>query len=137
MNTQKTLNRSLKFIAKIILGFIVGMSFGFGVGKFIKTGHRLTSSIEQEIQEHCDCESVEKIATVGFQFSKDDGVTNRAISFILKNCKYNGSAKEEAKRINDFLKVAVDNYEAIDLLELSFSSEEDLDLVKIKNGTVL
>lgn len=115
MNTQKTLNRSLKFIAKVILGFIVGISFGFGVGKFIKTDNRLTSSIEKAIQQNCDCELVEKnISTVGFQF-----------------------AKEETKCNNEFLKVAVDKYEVINLFELSSNPEGHLELVKIKNGTIL
>lgn len=138
MKTKNTQNRKRKLVIKLILGFIIGISFGFGVGKFIKTDNRLTSSIEKAIQQNCDCESVEKdISTVGIQFSKEDGLTNQTASFILKNCKYEDSAKEEAKRINEFLKVAVDNYEAIDLLELSFNSEENLEIVKIKNGTIL
>ena len=138
MNTQKTVNRSLKFIAKVILGFIVGISFGFGVGKFIKTDNRLTSSIEKTIQQNCDCELVEKdISSSGIQFSKKDGVSNKTASFILKNCKYEGSAIEEAQKLNEHLKASVEDYDSMDLIELSFQSNKDREIVKIKNGFVL
>lgn len=138
MKTQNKQNRSLKLIAKVILGFIVGISFGFGVGKFIKTDNRLTSSIEKTIQQNCDCELVEKdISSSGIQFSKKDGVSNKTASFILKNCKYEGSEIEEAQKLNEHLKASVENYEAMDLIELSFQSNKDREVVKIKNGFIL
>ncbi|WP_026451217.1 hypothetical protein [Aequorivita capsosiphonis] len=120
MNTQKTLNRKRKLIVKVILGFIIGISFGFGITKMIKSDTRLTSSIKQSIQENCDCESVNKnISSIGLQFSKD-GITNKTVSFVLKNCKYEVSAAEEAKKINEHLKATIPNYETIDIIELSF-----------------
>lgn len=138
MNTQNTQNRKRRLIVKTILGFIIGISFGFGMGKFIKTDNRLTSSIQSTIQENCDCEVVEKdISTAGIQFSKENGITNKTASFALKNCKYEGTASEEARKINERLKATVEEYEKMDLIEISFQSNEDREVVKIKNGTVL
>lgn len=95
MKTQKNQNRKSKLIVKVILGFIIGISFGFGVTKMIKSDIRLSSSIKQSIQENCDCESVNKnTSMIGIQFSKEDDVTNKAASYVLKNCKYNGTAIE-------------------------------------------
>ncbi|MGO3182462.1 MAG: hypothetical protein ACTIJ9_06480 [Aequorivita sp.] len=138
MKTQKNQNRKRNLITKVILGFIIGISFGFGVTKMIKSDNRLNASIKQSIQENCDCESVDKnISTVGIQFSKEDGFSNQTTSYVLKNCKYKGSAIEEAKRINKELKASVENYESVDIIELTFKSTGEKDLVKIKNGVVL
>lgn len=104
----------------------------------IKSDKRLTSSIENTIQQNCNCESVDKnISSLGIQFSKEDGIANVSGSYILKNCKYEGSAMEEAHRINENLKAAFENYESVDLIELSFQSNGKKELVKIKNGIVL
>ena len=138
MKTQNKEIHTGRLVIKVILGFVVGISLGYGITKLVKSDNRLTASIEKTIQQNCDCESVEKnISSRGIQFSKVDGISNQTASFILKNCKYEISAKEEAKRINEHLKASVDNYEAIDLIELSFNSEEHLELVKIKNGIIL
>ncbi len=138
MKTQNKKNRISKIVLKVILGFAVGITLGYGITKLVKSDNRLTASIEKTIQQNCDCESVEKnISSRGIQFSKVDAISYQTASFILKNCKYEISAKEEAKRINQHLKASVNSYEAIDLIELSFNSEEHLELVKIKNGTIL
>lgn len=60
MKTQNTQNRKPKLVVKVVLGFIIGISFGFGIGKFIKTDNRLISSIKHTLQENCECEVVEK-----------------------------------------------------------------------------
>lgn len=137
MKIQNTQNRKRKPIVKVILGFIIGISFGFGVGKFIKSDIRLSNSIKQTIQENCDCESVDiNISTIGLQFSKEDGITNQTVSYILKNCEYEGSAIEEAERINDYLKASVKNYNSVDVIEFTFQSNGENELVKIKNGII-
>lgn len=138
MKAQNTQNRKRRLIVKTILGFIIGLSFGYGIGKFIKTDNRLTSSIKHTIQENCECEVVERnMSATGIQFSKTNGITNKTASFALKNCKYEGTASEEARKINERLKATVEDYEEMDFIELSFHSNEDREVVKIKNGTVL
>lgn len=137
MKAQKSQNRKRNLIVKGILAFLIGISFGFGVTKLIKSDNRLTSSIKQTIQQNCDCELVEKnISTVGFQFSKEDEITNQTPSYILENCKYKGSAIEEAKRINAHLKATIENYGSVDIIELTFQSKGAEELVKIKGGTI-
>jgi len=138
MTTQKNQNRKRKRIVKVILGFIIGVSFGFGITQMIKSDKRLTFSIEKTIEENCNCESVAKnIFTVGIQFSKEDGITNKTASYTLKNCKYKGSAIEEASRINKGLKASVKNYESVNIIELRFKSYGQEDLVKIKDGSII
>lgn len=123
---MKTKNKEIhigKLILKVVLGFAIGISIGYGITKFFKSSNRLTASIEKTIQQNYDCESVEKnVSTAGIQFSKEDGLTNLRTSFSLKNCKYKGSAIEEAKRINEYLKRSVENYESIAVLELTFKT---------------
>lgn len=131
MKTQNKENHTVILILKVIFGFAVGIAIGFLITKSLKYNNRITSSIEKTIQQHCACESVEKnISAIGFQFSKEDGVTNQTASFTLNNCKYNYSAKDEAKRINEYLKVAVGDYQSLDLIELSFISEAENELFK-------
>lgn len=138
MKTLKNPKRKRKLIVKVILGFIIGISFGFGITKMIKSDNRLTTSIKQSIQKNCDCESVNNnISTVGIQFSKEDGISNQTTSYVLKDCKYEGSAIEEADRINEHLKESVENYDSVDIIELTFQSNGENELVKIKNGTII
>ena len=138
MKAEKNQNRKRNLIVKVILVFIVGISFGFGIGKMIKSDKRLTTSIEKTIQENCDCESVEKvISSVGIQFSKKDGASNQTASFTLTNCNYESFAMEEAQRINEHLKASVENYASVDIVELTFDSNGEKEIVKIKNGIIL
>lgn len=137
MNKQNTQNRKRNLIIKVILGFIIGISFGFGVGKIIKSDNRLISSIEETIKQNCDCESVEKdISSIGIHFSKEDGISNQTASFTLTNCEYKSTVMEEAQRINEHLNKAVENYDSIDLIELTFESRGETELVQIKNGII-
>lgn len=112
MKTQKTLNRGLKLIVKLCLGFIIGISFGFGVGKFIKEEKQIPSSIENTIQQNNNLESLEKhISTVG----------------IL----------EEAKRINDSLKIVFDNYEEEDIMVIKTKTTGKTELLNLRDGNIL
>ncbi|HLW32571.1 MAG TPA: hypothetical protein VKX40_09950 [Aequorivita sp.] len=51
MKTQNTQNRKRKLVIKLILGFIIGISFGFGLGKLVKVNLKSTASIEKSIQQ--------------------------------------------------------------------------------------
>ncbi|SRX52729.1 hypothetical protein [Aequorivita sp. CIP111184] len=138
MKSQKNQKRNHKLIVKIILGFIIGISFGFGVGKFFKSEKKLTSSIEKTIQQNCQCESItSNFGAVGIQFSKEDGFSNKKLSFTLINCDYYSSEKEEATRLNEILKQEVENYASVDFISFQFKSEEKNEIVKIKNGSIL
>ncbi len=61
----------------------------------------------------------------------------RSASYVLKNCKYDSSAIEEAKRIKEHLKPSDENYASADILELTFDSNGEHETVKIKNGIIL
>lgn len=138
MKTQNNQNRKRNLVVKVILGFIIGISLGFGITKVIKSDKRLTTSIEKTIQEYCDCESVHKnISAVGIQLSKENGFSNQTASFTLINCKYENSTIKEAERINEHLKTNVEDYVSVDIVELTFQSNGEEESVKIKNGTIL
>lgn len=139
MKTQnEKKNKPSQLFLKLIIGAIIGISFGFGIGKMVKSNYGLTTAIEKALQENCDCELVYKdISTVGIQFSKEDGFTNQKASYVLKNCNYKGSAMEEALRIDEHLKASVENYDSVDVIELIFHSDGEKELVKIKDGSIL
>lgn len=139
MKTQnEKKNPHLQLILKLILGAAIGFFLGFGGVKMVKAHFKSTSAIEQTIKDNCNCESVSKEhAFVGIQFSKEDGFTEQKASYILKNCEYEGSATQETQRLNEHLQVSVENYESLDLIELSFQSNYKNELVKIKHGKIL
>ena len=112
MKTQNTPNRKRKLIVKVILGFIIGISFGFGAGKLIKEDNRTTSSIEKTIQQNNNFESVEK---------------HISATEIL----------EEAKRINDSLKITFDNYEQEDIIVIKTKAIGKTELFKSWDGNNL
>ena len=71
-----------RFILKILLGFIIGISFAFGMGNMIKRNSNLRDSIEKTLQQNCNCESVTlDDSAVGIQFNKVDGVSNSTFHF--------------------------------------------------------
>ena len=138
MRTSKNNNRNRNLVLKVILGFIIGISFGFGVAKLIKSESRLTSSIEQSIRKNCDCESVRsEFSAVGLQFSKEDGINNRALEITLENCTVNTKIEKEAARLHEVLKMEVDNYADVDLLILHFQNTNKSETVKIKQGEII
>lgn len=138
MKTQNTKNRKRKLIVKVVLAFIIGISFGFGVGKFLKSDTRLTSSIQKTLKQNCKCESVTmEERAVGVQFNKDDGFSNSKLNFTLKNCDYNSSAETEAQRLNTILKKEVENYESIDFISFYFKNEDKTEIIKINNGKII
>lgn len=139
MKTQnEKKNPYLQLILKLILGALIGFFLGIGGVKLVKANFRSTSAVEQTIKDNCNCESVSKEhAFVGIQFSKEDGITAEKVSYVLKNCEYDGSATQEAQRLNEHLQVSVENYESLDLIELSFQSNYKRELVKIKHGKIL
>lgn len=138
MKTQSKQKSKSKLILKLILGFIIGISFGFGIGKMVKGNSKVTSAIEKSIQKNCDCESVKSdFSAVGFQFSKENGLSTEQLNLTLKNCDYKFSAKTEARRLNNLLKAEVENYSSIDIIELVFQSKAEKELVTIKDGKIL
>ncbi|WP_034893527.1 hypothetical protein [Gillisia sp. Hel_I_29] len=138
MKTSKSNNRNRNLVLKVILGFIIGISFGFGVAKLIKSESRLTSSIEKSIRKNCDCESVRsEFSAVGLQFSKEDGINNRALEITLENCTVNTKIEKEAARLHEVLKMEVDNYADVDLLILHFQNTNKSETVKIKQGEII
>lgn len=132
LGKQKNKNR---FILKILLGFIIGISFAFGMGNMIKRNSNLRDSIEKTLQQNCNCESVTlDDSAVGIQFNKVDGVSNSTFHFTLKNSEYSTSSKVEANRLNTILKKEVENYETVDFISFHFKTKNKIESVKIKNN---
>ena len=136
---MKTQNKKKKthLVFKLILGAIIGASFGFGVGKMVKSNHIITKNIEQTLNQHCDCESItSNFGAIGIQFSKEDGFSNERLNFTLKNCKSNSSIEEEAVKLSQVLERNVKDFDQIDLLTLHFVSEENSEIIKIRKGEI-
>ena len=131
-------NKGKQFVLKILIGAVIGLSFGFGVGKMIKTNDRLVTSIKKNLQQNCNCESVEASwSAVGIQFNKEDGFSNKRLSFTLENCKTNFLTKEESIQLNKVLVKEVENYNNIDVLNLEFVSENNSENLKIRKGEIV
>lgn len=139
---MKTQNN--KLAKRIIIGFVIAfvacisIPFGFGMYSGVKLHTGVTGSLEKAIDRNCQCEEVQfNLSAHGLQFSKEDGVTNQKASYILKGCHFKGTVKEEATRINSYLKRTVTGYETMDLIELTFQSAGTTETVKIKGGNII
>jgi|GEM_PF-1307896 len=136
--------RDNKFVKRITIALAIAfvacisIPFGFGMYSGIKLHTGVTGKIEKAIEKNCICEEVSfDLSAHGIQFNKEDGFTNQKASYALKACDFEGSIKDEATRINDYLKNTVAGYETIDLLELTFQTEATSETVKIKEGDIL
>lgn len=106
MKVQNELKRKKRLILKITLGLIIGISFGFGIGKMVKSNKSLVNSVEKSLQQNCNCEDViAENRAIGIQFNKLDGFSNSKIDFTLKDCSYSSSAEQEANRLNNILDI--------------------------------
>jgi len=135
-NEQRS--KAIQFGLKMLIGAIIGLSFGFGVGKMVKSNDGLVTSIEKNLQQNCNCKSVEASwSAVGIQFSKEDGFSNSRIEFTLENSMLTTSAEKEAMRLHTILKKNVDHYDSVDLIIFNFKSGEKYKTVKIKEGCIV
>ncbi len=142
---MKTKNN--KILKRLLIAFVIAfvailsIPFGFGMYSSIKLHTGVTGKIEKAIDNSCQCKEVLfDLSAHGLQYSKEDGFTNQKASYVLKGSDFQGTAKEEASRINDFLKSTVAGYETLEFIELTFQfdeTEETAETVKIKDGNIL
>lgn len=138
MKIQNEKKRKKGLVLKIILGFIIGISFGFGIGKMFKSNGSLVNSIEKSLQQNCNCESaIVEDRAIGIQFNKLDGFSNSKLGITLINPSYSSSAEKEANRLNRILKKDVENYNSIDFVTFYIKSDDTTKTVKIKDGNIL
>ncbi|MAZ72058.1 MAG: hypothetical protein CMC70_02825 [Flavobacteriaceae bacterium] len=139
MRTQTNKIAKIAIITFVIaLVAFISIPFGFGMYTGIKLHTGVTGKIEKALNNTCQCQQVQfDVSAHGLHFSKEDGLTNQKISYVLKNCDYDGTATEEAARINKHLKNTVAGYKTIDLIEFTFQSANKNETVKIKNGNLL
>ena len=116
----------------------IGLVFGYGVAQGISANNKLVNTIETKLQKNCNCEIVNSdVSAIGIQFSIEDGFRNSEASYILANCKFSTSLKNEATRLNNILKEDVKNYESLDLISFQFKSSDDIQTVKFKEGKLI
>lgn len=131
-------SKPARLIFTIIIAGLIGLTFGFGVGKGYMANNKLVNAIENKLQQTCDCEIVKSdISAVGIQFSTNDGLSNSQADFILENCKFSTSEVTEAIRLNNILKKDIENYNSIDLITFHFKSQNNIKTIKIKDGSIL
>lgn len=139
MKTQKMNNtKKILIVSFIALGLFLTIPFGFGMYAGDKLFSGITGKIDKAINDNCNCESVRlDFTSFGIQYSKENGFSNQRALYVLKNCEYKGSATDEANRINEGLKNSIENYDALDVIELLFQSNSKEELVTIKDGKIL
>ena len=138
MKIQNEQKRKRNFVLKIILGFVIGISFGFGIGKMVKSNKKLGNSIEISLQQNCNCENVVlENGAIGIQFNKQDGFSNSRLDITLINPSHSSSVEKEANRLHDILKKDVQNFNSVDFITFYFKSNNSTKTVKIKDGNIL
>lgn len=121
---------------KLIITFILFGIVGFVVGKTVfdsfKTDNESTVKIEKILNEHCNCEMIEKsMYAKGVQYSNQQGFTTEKVDFTLTNCHYE-NLSDEGARIAKLLNNA--HLENFNLITLEFISDKKQETVTIKNG---
>ena len=130
MKTKK----SKSLVLKIVSFLAIGLLFGYTVGSVIKSGDR-SSTITQVLKENCNCKEVNQlIYATGIQFGKD-GITTEKAEYLLVDCNYDLS-ENGIEKLKNKLAEEVENFEALDFLELEFTSKEENKTIIIKNGIV-
>ena len=103
----------------------------------VKSNKTLVNSIEKNLQQNCNCESVKvENRAIGIQFNSNEGFSNSKMGITLENCSYN-SEEKEANRLNNILNKGVPNYNSIDFVTFYFKSKDSTVTVQIKDGNVL
>lgn len=136
MNTKQTTMKIILIAAGLLVLFLIGIPFGYGMYHGIKTHSGRTGAIHETLSTHCQCEVDFEFSSVGMHMSKEDGMQGETISFNLENRKTTNSATEEANRLHEILKTEVAGFHEIDLLTLHFVSDNISETVKIENGVV-
>lgn len=111
MKTQNKEIRTGKTL-KVILGFAIGIALGFGFTKLVKSVSQPTAFIESTIQQDAHLESV------------DTPISNAGIL-------------QEAKRINDSLKVAFENYDEEAILFIRSNATGKIGHYNIRKENIL
>jgi len=128
----------VKLVFTMLIAGSIGLVFGYGIAQGISANNKLVNAIETKLQKNCNCEIVNSdVSAIGIQFSIEDGFRNSEASYILANCKFSTSLKNEATRLNNILKEDVKNYESLDLISFQFKSSDDIQTVKFKEGKLI
>lgn len=122
------------FILSAALAFVVGRAVGKSYGKSIKTDRNSVVEIQSILENHCNCESIEKsMYAKGVQYSTDQGFTTEKVDFVLTNCIYE-NLNEEGEHIAKLLNA--EGLETFSLITLEFISDEKQQTITIKNGKI-
>jgi len=124
---------------KILLSFLLFLIIGFVVGSTVKNfkkDHDTTDQIQSVLEEHCNCEKIEKtMYAKGVQYSNNDGFTTEKVEYQLINCEYT-NFNQEVERVDQVLGDEVEGFEGFDQITLDFVSENHHQKVTIKEGII-
>lgn len=136
MKAQK--NTKVKSVIKIVVGglaLLLAIPFCMGMYVGFTTHTGTTGEIEKTLKEQCDCNSIKvDHLAYGLQFSRKDGVTGEKVSYVLKDCNFQGTIFNEAAKLNSILLDKVDGYAAIDVVQLHFINGNQQEEIEIING---
>lgn len=128
------MKKTTKTILTMILFLCLGGLFGYTVTSSIKSTDR-SKTITQVLKDNCDCKEVNQIIYAkGIQFGSN-GLSTEKGEYQLVDCNF-GSAKLEAKKIQNLLSNKVKGFEKVDLLELEFVNGNNSETIIIKNGKI-
>lgn len=135
---MKTQKNSTGRIIKIVLGGIVlSMAIPFCLGMYAGiTSHTgTTGAIAETLKEHCNCEEINlDLSAYGLQFSHRDGLTGQKVAYTLKGCDNENTVDTEAARLNKILNAEVEGYADLDVVQLLFVNEDNIEITEIING---
>lgn len=139
MKTQQ--NKTGKRILKLTLVFIalaLLISFSTGMYSGITSHMGTTDAIETSLRTHCNCKSIAfDHAAFGITISKKDGLSGNAVSYTLKECDVKNSVEEEAERLHTIFQQEINGYNDIELLHLNFETENSIETITYRNGTIV
>ena len=122
---------------KLLIIFVLFGVVGFMVGKTVKSfkaDNDNISKIQSILEDHCNCESIEKnMYAKGVQYSSDRGFTTEKIDFKLTNCEYDNLNEQGASLIKLF---NAEGLETFNMITLDFISDEKQETITIKNGKI-
>lgn len=123
-----------KLLIVFVLFGVVGFMVGRTVLKSVKTDNDSISKIQNILEDHCNCESIEKnMYAKGVQYSSDQGFTTEKIDFTLTNCEYDNLNEEGITLVKLFNAAGLETF---NMITLDFISQEKQETVIIKNGKI-
>ena len=125
------MNKSNLYI-KLLVFLSLGLFFGYTIASSFHKNNKANQILEVLLND-CNCKEVNQIIYAqGIQFGKDGFSTEKG-EYQLIDCEFL-SLDKELERIQNLLHQKVTDFNELDLLELEFVNDGNIEVRKFKNG---